>query len=107
MSVRPDSAIARRMLRPIRPNPLIATRIVIEHRLLRPPRVPWNLNMGPRRRQRPGSFDPHDGSCRLVATILGKVAMARIAVEGIRRLNNRSLPSVNATKRREVRQVTS
>jgi hypothetical protein len=31
MSVRPDSAMARRMLRPMRPNPLIPTRMVISH----------------------------------------------------------------------------
>src|SRR6187455_1969475 len=31
MSLRPDSAMARRMLRPMRPNPLIPTRMVMSH----------------------------------------------------------------------------
>src|SRR6516165_3655138 len=43
MSLRPDSAIARRMLRPMRPNPLIATRTAISRllqRLLAPQKTP-------------------------------------------------------------------
>jgi hypothetical protein len=40
MSVRPDSTIARRMLRPIRPNPLIATRTAMI-------RSPWGRRIAP------------------------------------------------------------